>query len=123
MTVRRVVPDIATVSLERSREFYARIGLEEVTNEGWMMTLASPSNPSAQLTFSTGDKTADRQPDITIEVDDVDAVHAAVVAAGGSIVHTLRDESWGVRRFFAVDPSGWVINILGRLRVAQGSAS
>lgn len=123
MTVRRVVPDIATVSLDRSREFYARIGLEEVLNHGWAMTLASPSNPSAQLTFSTGDKTAERQPDITIEVEDVDAVHQAVVAAGGTIVHSLRDESWGVRRFFAIDPNGWVINIVSHGRVAQDSSS
>jgi catechol 2,3-dioxygenase-like lactoylglutathione lyase family enzyme len=124
MTVRRVVPDIATVSLERSREFYARLGLEEVMNLGWVMTLASPSNPTAQLTFSTGDPTTERQPDITIEVEDVDAVHDAVVAAGGSIVHTLRDEPWGVRRFFAVDPNGWVINIVSHLAVtAKDGAS
>jgi uncharacterized glyoxalase superfamily protein PhnB len=46
-------------------------------------------------------------------VEDVDAVHAAMVAAGAEIVHPLTDEPWGVRRFFARDPDGTVVNVLG----------
>jgi uncharacterized glyoxalase superfamily protein PhnB len=59
------------------------------------------------------DATAAIQPDVTIEVDDVDVVHAAMVEDGAQIVHPLQDESWGVRRFFVTDPNGRVINVVG----------
>ncbi|MBC6462401.1 VOC family protein [Actinomadura sp. HBU206391] len=113
MSVRRVVPDIASEALEESRDFYERLGLVEVMNLGWVMTLASPSNPTAQITLMGPDATAPVQPDLSIEVDDVDAVYAAMVEDGAEIVHSLRDEAWGVRRFFVVDPNGRVVNVVG----------
>jgi predicted enzyme related to lactoylglutathione lyase len=59
----------------------------------------------------TGDATARVRPDISIEVDDVDAVHATAVRLGHEIVHPLTDEPWGVR-FFVREPTGKVLNIL-----------
>lgn len=115
MNVRRVVPDITSEALEESRDFYGRLGLVEVMNQGWVMTLASPSNPTAQVTLMGPDATAAVQPDMSIEVDDVDAVYAAMVEDGAEIVHSLRDESWGVRRFFVVDPNGRVVNVVGHV--------
>lgn len=112
MSVRRVVPDIRSEAVEESRDFYGLLGLEEVMNLGWVMTLASPSNPTAQIIFMTREETAPVQPDMSIEVDDVDAVYAAMLDAGAEIVHPLQDEEWGVRRFFAVDPNGRVVNVL-----------
>lgn len=53
-------------------------------------------------------------PYLSVEVDDVDAVHAAAVARSYDVVHPLTDEPWGVRRFFVVEPGGLVLNILGR---------
>jgi len=112
MVVRRVVPDIRTTAMAESRAFYVRLGLVEVMDLGWVVTLASPTHPTAQVTLSTADATADVVPDLTIEVDDVDAAHDAMVAAGATIRHTLRDEEWGVRRFFVEDPSGRVVNVV-----------
>ncbi|GAB2802848.1 VOC family protein [Streptomyces daliensis] len=112
MSVRRVMPDIASEAVEESRDFYGLLGFEEVMNHGWVVTLASPENPTAQVTFMTHDKTAPVVPDMSVEVDDVDAVHAAVRESGAEIVHTLRDEEWGVRRFFVRDPNGRVVNVL-----------
>jgi uncharacterized glyoxalase superfamily protein PhnB len=112
MSIRRVVPDIRSEAFEESRAFYGRLGFVEVMNLGWVMTLASPSNPTAQITLMGPDATAAVQPDISIEVDDVDAMHAAMVEAGAEIVHPLQDESWGVRRFFVVDPNGRVVNVV-----------
>lgn len=112
MSVRRVVPDVRARDLADSRAFYELVGLREVMNQGWVMTLASPSNPNAQITFFTRDESASVEPDISIEVEDVDAVHAAMVRAGAEIVHSLRDEPWGVRRFFVRDPNGRVVNVL-----------
>src|SRR4051812_1138017 len=105
MSIRRVVPDIVTESMAESREFYSRLGFEEVMDLGWVITLASPVNPTAQIILTGPDASATVQPDLSVEVADVDAVHAALVAGGAEIVHTLRDEEWGVRRFFVRDPN------------------
>ncbi|MDP9848782.1 VOC family protein [Streptosporangium lutulentum] len=113
MSVRRIVPNIESEALEESAEFYGLLGLEEVMNHGWIMTLASPSAPTVQVSVMTGDKTAPVTSDMSIEVDDVDAAYAAMCDSGAEIVHPLQDEEWGVRRFFVRDPNGRVVNVLG----------
>ncbi|SHF07044.1 VOC family protein [Streptoalloteichus hindustanus] len=113
MAVRRVVPNIRTEAVRENREFYGLLGFEEVMNHGWIMTLGSPSSPAAQVSFMANDQTAPVVPDLSIEVDDVDAAYEAVRRSGAEIVHPLRDEEWGVRRFFVRDPNGRVVNVLG----------
>ncbi|MFE6909657.1 VOC family protein [Streptomyces erythrochromogenes] len=113
MSVRRVVPNVRSEAAEENREFYGLLGFEEVMNHGWIMTLASPSAPTAQISFMTDDATAPVTPDMSVEVDDVDAVYAAVRDSGAEIVHPLQNEEWGVRRFFVRDPNGRVVNVLG----------
>ncbi|MER7808307.1 VOC family protein [Streptomyces sp900116325] len=113
MAVRRVVPNIRSEAVPESRAFYGLLGLEEVMNHGWIMTLASPSAPTAQLSFVTEDRTAPVVPDMSVEVDDVDAAYAVVRDSGAEILHPLQDEEWGVRRFFVRDPNGRVVNVLG----------
>jgi len=88
------------------------IGLEIGMDLGWIVTVGSTSNETAQLILMREDATDPVLPDATIEVEDVDAVHARAVAAGCEIVHALTDEPWGVRRFFVRDPSGKVINVM-----------
>lgn len=113
MAVRRVVPNIRSEAVRESREFYGLLGFEEVMNHSWIMTLASPSAPAAQVSFVTDDKTGPVVPDMSVEVDDVDAAYAAVRDSGAEIIHPLQDEEWGVRRFFVRDPNGRVVNVLG----------
>ncbi|MFE9559646.1 VOC family protein [Streptomyces sp. NPDC006487] len=113
MSVRRVVPNVRSQAVQESREFYGLLGFEEVMNHGWIMTLASPSHPAAQISFMAADRTAPVVPDLSVEVDDVDAAYAVMRERGAEIVHPLQDEEWGVRRFFVRDPSGRVINVLG----------
>jgi catechol 2,3-dioxygenase-like lactoylglutathione lyase family enzyme len=118
MSVRRVVPDIqvaSTEALTASRGFYATLGLQEAMDLGWVVTLASPDNPTAQVTLATPDGSGDPVADLSVEVSDVDAVYAAVRAAGAEVVRELRDEEWGVRRFFVLDPNGRVVNVLSHL--------
>jgi uncharacterized glyoxalase superfamily protein PhnB len=112
MSIRRVMPDIRSEAMEESRDFFGLLGFEEVMNHGWVMTLASPSNPTAQVTFMSHDKTAPVVPDMSVEVDDVDAAYAVMRECGAEIVHPLQDEEWGVRRFFVRDPNGRVVNVL-----------
>lgn len=80
---------------------------------GWVVNLVSPLNPTAQVILMTRDATAPVQPQMSIEVADVDAVHREAVARGDEIVHPLTDEPCGVRRFFVRDPNGVVVNVVG----------
>jgi uncharacterized glyoxalase superfamily protein PhnB len=66
----------------------------------------------AQVSVMSEDRTAPVVPDMSVEVDDVDAAYAAMRESGAEIVHPLQDEEWGVRRFFVRDPNGRVINVL-----------
>lgn len=120
MPIRRVMPDIRSEAMEESREFYGLLGFEEVMNLGWVMTLGSPTNPTAQVTFMSHDMSAPVVPDMSIEVDDVDAAYAAMRASGAQIVHPIQDEEWGVRRFFVRDPNGRVVNVLTHRRAPAG---
>lgn len=62
---------------------------------------------------------AERQPErrpptgteIVIEVDDLDAEHARVVAAGWPIEEDLTDRDWGLRDFRILDPSGYYLRL------------
>jgi uncharacterized glyoxalase superfamily protein PhnB len=112
VSVRRIMPDFRSEAMEESRDFYGLLGFEEVMNHGWVMTLASPSNPTAQVTFMSHDRTAPVVPDVSVEVDDVDAAYALMRERGAEVVHPLQDEEWGVRRFFVRDPNGRVVNVL-----------
>jgi catechol 2,3-dioxygenase-like lactoylglutathione lyase family enzyme len=116
MSVRRVVPNLQSTALPRSAEFYGVLGFEEVMNHGWIVTLASTENPTAQLSLISEDRTAPVAPDLSIEVEDVDAAYAAMRERGAEIVHPLTDEEWGVRRFFVRDPNGRVVNVLSHRR-------
>jgi catechol 2,3-dioxygenase-like lactoylglutathione lyase family enzyme len=111
--IRRVVPDIQSERFQESRQFYVEVlGFEVGMEMDWVMTLVSPTNRMAQITLLTEDASAAVQPEISVEVDDVDAVHAEAVRRGAEIVHPLTDEPWGVRRFFLRDPNGIVVNVL-----------
>ena len=112
MTVRRVVPDLHGEP-SRSRAFYEEvIGLRLAMDMGWIMSFVSPSNETAQIIVMSADATAPVTPDVSIEVEDVDAVHARAIAAGHEVVYGPADEPWGVHRFFVRDPNGAVVNVM-----------
>ena len=106
------MPILTVTDLEAARDAYVRVlGLREVMNLGWIVTLAD-DELRHQVSLMTKDATAPVNPNVSIEVDDVDAAHEAAVAAGLRIVHPLSDEEWGVRRLFFADAAGNVINVL-----------
>lgn len=113
MTVHRIVPNLHTPDPAASRAFYEQVlGLEQAMDMGWIATYVTPGNPAIQLSVMSDDASAPVHPDVSIEVDDVDAAHAEAQRLGCEIVHPLTDEPWGVRRFFVREPTGRVINIL-----------
>jgi uncharacterized glyoxalase superfamily protein PhnB len=111
--IRRVIPDLQTEQIAESREFYTQVlGMQVGMDLGWIVNLGSTSNPTAQVQLMTHDAGAPIVPNLTIEVEDVDAVHAEAVRYGAKVVYPLTDEPWGVRRFFVADPAGFVVNVV-----------
>jgi catechol 2,3-dioxygenase-like lactoylglutathione lyase family enzyme len=122
MSIRRVMPDIRSDRFDECRTFYVELlGFEVAMDMGWIMTFVSPTNPTAQISVMRSDATAPVVPQLTVEVADVDAVHAEAVRRGLDIVYPLTDESWGVRRFFVVDPNRVVLNVMSHRGSANSS--
>ena len=113
MSVRRIVPDIRSKQLDTSRQFYVDVlGLEVAMDMGFIVTLRSSTNPTAQVTLMRDDGSSAILPQMSVEVADVDDVHARAVSRGFKVVYPLTNEPWGVRRFFVTDPNGTIINVM-----------
>jgi catechol 2,3-dioxygenase-like lactoylglutathione lyase family enzyme len=119
MTIRRVVPNLACRRIQDTRAFYEDLlGFEVAMDMGWIVTLASPENDTAQISLSEGSpEPQDDRPVLTIEVADVDDINRRALAGRQEVTMALRDEEWGVRRFFVRDPDGRVVNIMGHTAV------
>lgn len=111
MGVRRIKPNILSERFDESRSFYNDvIGLDG--GEGLDSILFfGTDRREVQLSVMKLDIKAHIHPDVSIEVDDVDAVYERARAAQAEIVYPLTSEEWGLRRFFLRDPSGAVINV------------
>jgi len=115
MDIRRVVPDINTNHMEESVKFYIDLfGFQVVMNMNWIVTLASQSNPTAQINLLKNQDPSPQQPGLalSIEVDNVDVVHAKAIVLGAKIIYPLTNEPWGVRRFHVADPNNVNINVM-----------
>jgi hypothetical protein len=77
MAISRIVPNIKSDRPAATRDFFVDLGFEVVTDLGWVMTLASPTNSSAQVTIIGNDDMA--APGLSVDVPDVDAVRATIV--------------------------------------------
>lgn len=112
MAVKRIVANIAGEP-EKARRFYGDLlGLDLLMDMGWIATYGSGVEMQAQLSVMTHGGSDTPVPDISIEVDDVDATLKTARAMGIAIEYGPADESWGVRRFFVRDPFGKLVNIL-----------
>lgn len=114
MTVLRIVPNVAALDLEGARAFYADVlGLAVVMDLGWIVTFASEARAPPQVSVALEGGSGAPLPDLTVEVDDLEAVLARAVARALPVVYGPVDEPWGVRRFFLRDPYGRLVNVLG----------
>jgi catechol 2,3-dioxygenase-like lactoylglutathione lyase family enzyme len=111
MTASRAVPNIRSDRPAETRDFFVGLlGFEVAMDLGWVVTVTSPANPSAQVNIIGNEDPS--APGISVGVPDVDAVHARAVELGLEIAYPLRDEEWGVRRFMLREPSGTVVNVV-----------
>ncbi len=116
MTVKRIVPDIAAADPVAVAGFYRDLlDLDVVMDQGWIITLSSGHPTAPQISIASEGGSGTPVPDISIEVDNVDAVHRKALSMECEIVYALTDEPWGVRRFFIRDPAGKLLNILAHL--------
>ena len=110
----RVIPYAPASDVDASRAFYTDVLGFEVVMEEPVLGLASPADPGAQVIIpAVGFE--DPQPHFGVDLGDpaaVDAAHDAALQRGLRVVYALRDEPWGVRRFFVEDPNGTIVNVL-----------
>jgi catechol 2,3-dioxygenase-like lactoylglutathione lyase family enzyme len=113
MKVNRIVANIESNDIARAQRFYQDVlGLDLLMDHGWIRTYGSNQPMTVQISFAQEGGSGTRVPDLSIEVDDVDAAFEAMKAAGFAIEYGLVDEPWGVRRFYVRDPFGKLVNIL-----------
>ena len=116
MSVRRIIANIATPDIAAAKRFYGDVlGLDLLMDHGWIATYGSDARMTVQVSFAAEGGSGTPVPDLSIEVDVLDAVFEAMRAAGFAIAYGPADEPWGVRRFYVRDPFGRFVNILEHL--------
>lgn len=116
MTVKRIVANIAAEDVSAAKAFYGDVlGLEQLMDLGWIVTYGSAAPMSVQVSFAREGGSGTPVPDLSIEVDDLEATLARVRAAGFVVEYGPADEPWGVRRFYVRDPFGRLVNILSHI--------
>lgn len=79
---------------------------------GWIITYGSRAETTVQISVMSEGGSGAPVPDLSVEVDDLDAALARVKKAEVPIEYGPVHEPWGVRRFFVRDPLGKLVNIL-----------
>ncbi|HEX2430766.1 MAG TPA: VOC family protein [Aestuariivirgaceae bacterium] len=113
MQVKRIVANFHAEDVSEARRFYRDIlGLDVLMDHGWIVTYGSSQKARAQVSIASEGGSGTPVPDLSIEVDDLDAALQRMKNAKVAIEYGPADEPWGVRRFYVRDPFGRLINIL-----------
>ena len=115
MSIKRIVPNISSTRLNESKDFYINfLGLTLAMDMKWILTFASDTNPTAQISVVQSDNSDDSNSNITlsIEVSDIDKLYEKAKSLNYEITYEITNEPWGVRRFFVKDPNGVTINLM-----------
>ena len=117
MKVKRIVANIATPDVSAAKKFYGDIlQLDILMDHGWLATYGNDAKMTVQVGIASQGGSGTPVPDLSIEVEDVDAALEAVRKAGIAIEYGPANEPWGVRRFYVRDPFGRLVNILMHLK-------
>lgn len=120
--------ELHVADVEASIDFYRALGFQVIRRwkdwvrldrDGAELVLQGDAYVRDHDHYFTRD--IDRSPrgtgvEITIEVEDVDAVHAAAQAAGLRVVKPIQDRPWMARDFRLADPDGYFIRVTSPLR-------
>lgn len=122
MKVTAYYPVIMTADVAGTAAFYTRhFGFRSLFDSDWYVHLQMIDNPRVNLGIV--DRSHPTVPEVargktagglllTIEVEDPDAAHETLSAAGLPILSPLRDEAFGQRHFITADPNGVMIDII-----------
>ena len=113
METNRIITNIEATNLEAANAFYGEIfGLELKMDLGWIRTYGSSSKMNVQISIASEGGSGTPVPDISIEVDDLDAALEKIRSAEIPIEYGPVNEPWGVKRFYVRDPFGKLVNVL-----------
>jgi catechol 2,3-dioxygenase-like lactoylglutathione lyase family enzyme len=113
MKVRRIVSNTETSDPSKAVAFYQEIlGLDLIMDHGWFQTYGSDEKVTVQVSFGSEGGSDTPVPDLSIEVDDLEAALTRIKEENIPIEYGPASEAWGVRRFYVRDPFGKLINIL-----------
>ncbi|MCS7464141.1 VOC family protein [Paenibacillus doosanensis] len=116
MKVKRIVTNVNARDVAAAKIFYQDVlGLDVLMDHGWIATYGSSAEMGIQISFASEGGSGTPVPDISIEVDDVDAALERMREAGFPAEYGPADEPWGVRRFYVRDPFGQLVNILAHV--------
>ena len=116
MKVKRIVANIDTRDVAAAKRFYQDVlGLKMLMDHGWLVTYGSAEQMTVQVSIASEGGSGTPTPDLSIEVDDLDAALKRVKQTGIPIEYGPAEEPWGVRRFYVRDPFGKLVNILVHL--------
>lgn len=117
--MRRIVPNIYSDDIEKSKQFYTEfLGMDLAMDMDWILTFVSKENKTAQISIFRNDKNEPLDNSaifLSIEVSDIDEWYEKAKKQKIKIVYPITNEDWGVRRFFIKDPNGVTINLLTHL--------
>ena len=124
MNVKRVVANFYTADPALADKFYGQVlGMKVLMDMGWIRTYGVNAEMAVQVSFMSEGGSGTPVPDLSIEVDDLDAAFHALEAAGFAVEYGPTNEPWGVRRFFVRDPFGRLVNILSHVTATEPAAS
>ncbi|MBE2318177.1 VOC family protein [Solirubrobacter sp. CPCC 204708] len=116
MSVTALYPVLMTDRPAVLARFYAQLlDLEPVFEADWFVQLTGQMGFVARDHDSVperfrGARTAGLL--VTVEVEDVDAVHERAQAMALPMELTLRSENWGQRHFITADPDGTAVDVV-----------
>lgn len=121
MNITSYYPVVMTDDVAGTTRFYTEhLGLTPLFTSDWYVHLQHEAHETVNLAVLDGSH--ETIPEVargrvsglllTFEVDDVDAVHDRLVAAGLPVLRSLRDEDFGQRHFITSDPNGVLIDVI-----------
>ncbi|MDX5592177.1 VOC family protein [Pseudovibrio sp. SPO723] len=114
-------PVIMTDHVSETAQFYcAHFGFERKFEADWYVHLQSKEDDKVNLAILDGSHETIPEEGrgkasgllLNFEVEDVDAVHDRLQAAGLPILRSLRDEAFGQRHFITQDPNGVLLDVI-----------
>lgn len=120
---------VVTEQLEASKEFYVRLfGGTVLYESDWFVLLQVGNGEMGLMRPGLDSQAAIFRPAfqgaglwVTLDVDDVKAEYARILAMGIAVEVALRDEPWGDRHFVLADPNGIGVDIVQRISPALGA--